>query len=69
MSTKLTPEILLENGWDFRGGLYVKKDKVRIGWYLDGTTIVGYHEFPVKITTVEQMIVLQSLLGNELLIR
>lgn len=68
MKAALTPEILLDNGWDFRGGIYVRRDNVRLGWCIDGTTIVGYHEFPAKITTVEQMKMLQTLLGDELLV-
>jgi len=65
---KLTPEILLKNGWELKNKVYVIRDNVRLGWYPDGTTIVGYHEFPAKITTVLQMQVLQSLLGNKHLI-
>lgn len=68
METKLTAKLLYSNGWELKGGVYVKRDKVRLGWYeKDGTTIVGYYIFPIKIETVEKMQQLQSLLGNEIL--
>lgn len=46
---------LLGQGWVFRGEVYVRFSSPRLGWKPDGTMIVGYHEHPQKITTVEQM--------------
>lgn len=56
MPVELTPEILEESGWIFRGGLWVLKDAVRLGWCAKTKElIVGYSAFPRPIKYVHEM--------------
>lgn len=48
-------EYLTEQGWLFRGGVFVRFSNPRLGWKPDGTLIVGYHERKEKVTTIKQM--------------
>lgn len=49
-------EYLTEQGWLFRGGVFVRFSNPRLGWRPeDGTMIIGYHERAGKVTTVAQM--------------
>ena len=55
-------EYLLSCGWILANGVYVLKSLPRLGWKPDGTMIIGYFEFPAKITTVEEMEMMLKLL-------
>ena len=67
VETKITPQILLNNDWQYVNNIFVQRGNVRLGWYeKDGTIIVGYHTFPIKITTVEKLQQLQGLIGNNI---
>ena len=48
-------EELLERGWVERGGVLVRFSNPRIGWKPDGTLIVGWHEWPRKVYSVEKL--------------
>jgi len=58
-------EYLKEKGWLFRGGVWVRFSTPRLGWKLDGTLIVGYHERPEKVRTSEELEALLDMLGLE----
>ena len=51
----ITREYLLAQGWVERSGIMVRFGNPRIGWKPDGTLIVGWHEWPEKVTTIEQL--------------
>ena len=47
---------LLKLGWVDKGDILVRYSKPRLGWKpADGTLIVGYHEWPEKVTTIEKL--------------
>ena len=47
---------LIALGWVDKGDVLVRYSNPRIGWKpADGTLIIGYHECPYKVFTVEQM--------------
>lgn len=46
---------LLKLGWIDRGDVLVRYSNPRLGWKEDGTLIIGYHEYPKKITSVKQL--------------
>lgn len=46
---------LLKLGWVEKNGVFVRYSNPRIGWKEDGTLIVGYHEYPKKIHTTEEL--------------
>lgn len=48
-------EELLALGWVDKGDVLVYYSKPRLGWKLDGTLIIGYHEYPYKVTSVEEL--------------
>lgn len=52
---KLTKEYLSDRGWLEKGGIMVLYSSPRLGWKEDGTLIVGYHQHPQKVTTVEEL--------------
>lgn len=58
----LNKEYLQAQGWIEKAGIMVRFSHPRIGWKPDGTLIIGYHEYPEKVTTIEQ---LQNILRNE----
>lgn len=41
-------------GWEERNGILVRFSKPRLGYKRDGTLIIGYHEYPEKIKSIEQ---------------
>ena len=51
----ITREYLLVQGWVECSGIMVRFSNPRIGWKPDGTLIVGWHEWPEKVTTIEQL--------------
>lgn len=51
----ITREYLFAQGWVERSGIMVRFSNPRIGWKPDGTLIVGWHEWPEKVTTIEQL--------------
>ena len=51
----ITKEYLLSQGWVEKGGVMVRFSNPRIGWKPDGTLIVGWHEWPEKVTTIEEL--------------
>ncbi len=53
---------LLDLGWIRRGDYLVRFSNPRIGWKEDGTLVVGYHQWPEKVTTMERLLeILQDL--------
>lgn len=49
-------EALLSLGWVDKGDVLVRYSRPRIGWKpADGTLIVGYREWPEKVTTIEKL--------------
>ena len=46
---------LLDLGWIRRGDYLVRFSNPRIGWKEDGTLVVGYHQWPEKVTTIERL--------------
>ena len=48
-------EQLLALGWVDKGNVLVRYSDPRIGWKEDGTLIIGYHEWPEKVTTIEKL--------------
>ena len=52
---KISKDYLSAQGWREVCGIMVRFTSPRLGWKEDGTLIVGYHEHPVKVTTVEQL--------------
>lgn len=46
---------LLDLGWIRRGDYLVRFSNPRIGWKEDGTLVVGYHQWPEKVTTMERL--------------
>lgn len=46
---------LINNGWVDKGDVLVRYSKPRLGWKEDGTLIIGYHEWPEKVTTIEEL--------------
>ena len=51
----ITKEYLLSQGWVEKSGVMVRFSNPRIGWKPDGTLIVGWHEWPEKVTTIEEL--------------
>ena len=51
-----TAEDELALGWVDKGDVLVRFTHPRIGWKpADGTLIIGYHEHPEKVHTIEQL--------------
>lgn len=48
-------EALLKLGWIDKGDVLVRYSKPRLGWKEDGTLIIGYHEWPEKVRTIEEL--------------
>ena len=49
-------EELLQLGFVDKGDVLVRYSNPRVGWKpADGTLIVGYHEWPQKVTSIEQL--------------
>ncbi len=46
---------LLKLGWVDKGDVLVRYSNPRIGWKTDGTLIIGYHEWPTKVKSLEQL--------------
>ena len=46
---------LINNGWIDKGDVLVRYSNPRLGWKEDGTLIIGYHEWPEKIDTIEKL--------------
>ena len=46
---------LAKLGWLERGGVMVRFSNPRIGWKTDGTLIIGWHEYPEKVYTMERL--------------
>lgn len=46
---------LIKLGWIDKGDVLVRYSNPRLGWKEDGTLIVGYHEWPDKVTSIEQL--------------
>ena len=55
-------DTLISLGWVDKGDVLVRFSHPRIGWKpADGTLIIGYHEHPQKVTTMEA---LEHILGD-----
>ena len=54
MQTSIKTE-LLKLGWIDKGDVLVRYSNPRLGWKEDGTLIIGYHEYPKKVTSVKQL--------------
>ena len=49
-------ETLVKLGWVDRGDILVHYSRPRLGWKpADGTLIIGYREWPEKVTTIEKL--------------
>lgn len=46
---------LLSLGWVDKGDVLVRYSNPRLGWKPDGTLIIGYHEYPKKVYTLEEL--------------
>ena len=54
-SSRITDE-LLRRGWLRKGDFIVRFSNPRIGWKPeDGTLVVGWHEHPEKVTSLEKL--------------
>lgn len=42
-------------GWEEKSGIMVLRSTPRIGWKQDGTLIIGYNEYPEKITNLTRL--------------
>ena len=51
----ITFDYLESIGWVEKSGIMVRFGNPRLGWKSDGTLIVGWHEWPEKVTTIEQL--------------
>ena len=52
----ITPAILEKNGWEFKGGIWVKKGPIRCGWRPHNKElIVGYHTLPMAVEFIHQL--------------
>lgn len=62
---KLSPEILLKNGWIETPGIIVLKNPtIRLGWMpKNGTFIIGYGQLPRPITEVGELMEIYRLCG------
>ena len=54
-NTLITSSYLLAHGWVEKDGIFVRFSNPRIGWKPDGTLIVGFHEWPGKVTTIDRL--------------
>ena len=48
-------EKLIRRGWVEKAGIMVRFSNPRIGWKSDGTLIIGWHEYPEKVFSVERL--------------
>ena len=46
---------LKDRGWIEKSGVLVYFGSPRLGYKKDGTLIIGYHEYPKKIKTIEEL--------------
>lgn len=53
---------LLKRGWVDKGDVLVKYSKPRLGWKEDGTLIIGYYEYPNKVTSINDLNAILNLL-------
>ena len=53
---------LINNGWVDKGDVLVRYSKPRLGWKEDGTLIIGYHEYPNKVTSIDDLNAILGLL-------
>ena len=56
MRILINTETLLALGFYWSRDIWVLKAQARIGWKPDGTLIVGYHEWPKKVTDFADLI-------------
>ena len=62
----IIPTILKKNGWFYKGGIWVKKGPVRLGWYeKKKELIIGYHTMPIIVEFVHTLQHIIRLLGLE----
>lgn len=55
-------EELLKLGWVDKGDVLVRYSKPRLGWKEDGTLIIGYYEYPNKVTSIDDLNAILALL-------
>ena len=55
MPEEITKERLSRLGWVEKAGIMVRFSSPRLGWKEDGTLIIGYHEWPEKVKTMERL--------------
>ena len=48
--------MMLSLGFYWSRDIWVLKGETRIGWKPDGTLIVGYHEWPKKVTDLADLV-------------
>ena len=46
---------LLALGWVEKNGVLVRYSNPRLGWKPDGTLIIGYWEYPIKVHTIKEL--------------
>ena len=56
MKIPITIEMMLSLGFYWSRDIWVLKGETRIGWKPDGTLIVGYHEWPKKVTDLADLV-------------
>ena len=58
MKILIKKKLMLALGFYWSGDIWVLKGETRIGWKPDGTLIVGYHEWPKKVTDLADLVVI-----------
>lgn len=51
---EITPELLRNSCWEYKGGYYILRDTPRLGWR-NGELILGYSLFPLKVLYVHHL--------------
>ena len=52
---KISKDYLSAQGWREVCGIMVRFTSPRLGWKEDGTLIIGYHEYPEKVFTTDDL--------------
>ena len=52
---EITKEKLEKLGWVEKNHVMVRFSNPRIGWKEDGTLIIGWHEYPEKVFSMEKL--------------
>lgn len=52
---KLTKDILLSHGWTEKDGYMYHPGSPRMGWWENGRLVVGWFDYPERVTSFEQL--------------